>query len=175
MAAKLERLVHIELWDLVTHLAYLHPEFPNVHFSDFKYQDKVVPRPCDECTGTIHKEIFAFTRVEEGKFKGREWEDIVKPVIRKRGLFLVEYYAEGDHDDTTSFANDSWARLLFITIATEVHLWTLFILICPSRGYLLDLVGMLYTSLYFSVLRSMSSSIRSGTIASVKPPIPYVP
>ncbi|KAG1882877.1 hypothetical protein F4604DRAFT_1576429, partial [Suillus subluteus] len=53
-----------------------------------------------------HKEIFAFTRVEKGgKFFKREWEDIVKPVIRKWGLFLMEYYAEGD--DAMSF--DYWA------------------------------------------------------------------
>ncbi|KAG2041396.1 hypothetical protein BDR03DRAFT_979376 [Suillus americanus] len=138
MAAKLERLVHIELGDLVTHLAYLHPNFPEVHFSDFKRQDKAVPKPCGECSAKggypkIHREIFAFTRVEEGEFCGREWEDIVKPVIRKWGLFLLEYYAE--FDDAMNF--DSWA--LFITIV-EVHLWTLFILSRIFTGLTWDVV-----------------------------------
>ncbi|KAG2114799.1 uncharacterized protein F5147DRAFT_822334 [Suillus discolor] len=95
MAEHLERLVHIELKDLATHAAYLHPDFPDVHFSDIPRQPKVDLKPCRDCNGTKHKEVFSFTRVKEGEFFGREWEDIVKPVIRKWGLFLKTYFAQG--------------------------------------------------------------------------------
>ncbi|KAG2048780.1 hypothetical protein BDR06DRAFT_749473 [Suillus hirtellus] len=95
MAEQLERLVHIELKDLATHAAYLHPNFPDVHFSDIQRQPKVELKPCRDCNGTKHKEVFSFTRVKEGEFFGREWEDIVKPVIRKWGLFLMTYFAQG--------------------------------------------------------------------------------
>ncbi|KAG2157614.1 uncharacterized protein EDB93DRAFT_1304018 [Suillus bovinus] len=95
MAEQLERLVHIELEDLVTHTPYLHPNFPDVHYSDIPRQSKVVSKPCRDCNGTKHKEVFSFTRVTEGEFFEREWEDIVKPVIRKWGLFLKTYFAQG--------------------------------------------------------------------------------
>jgi hypothetical protein len=42
-----------------------------------------------------HQEIFSFRRVQEGDYFGREWEDIVEPVIRKWGVFLANYFAEG--------------------------------------------------------------------------------
>ncbi|KAG2124536.1 hypothetical protein BD769DRAFT_875854 [Suillus cothurnatus] len=92
MAEQLERLVHIELKDLATHAPYLHPNFPDVHFSDIPRLPKAKPKPCRECNGTKHQEIFSFTLVKEGEFFGREWEDIIKPVIRKWGLFLVKYF-----------------------------------------------------------------------------------
>jgi hypothetical protein len=53
--------------------------------------------------GTKHQEVFSFTLIKEGEFFGREWEDIVKPVIRKWGLFLMKYFGQGH----MSFANDS--------------------------------------------------------------------
>lgn len=93
MAEHLERLVHIELNDLATHAPYLHPNFPDVHFSDIPRLPKADPKPCRDCNGTKHQEVFSFTRVKEGEFFGREWEDIIKPVIRKWGLFLMEYFA----------------------------------------------------------------------------------
>ncbi|KAG1882867.1 hypothetical protein F4604DRAFT_309799 [Suillus subluteus] len=93
MAEHLERLVHIELNDLATHAPYLHPNFPDVHFSDVPRLPKAAPKPCRDCNGTKHQEVFSFTRVKEGEFFGREWEDIIKPVIRKWGLFLMEYFA----------------------------------------------------------------------------------
>jgi hypothetical protein len=40
-----------------------------------------------------HKEIFAFRRPDTGKYKGREWDLIVKPVIEKWGRFVRESYA----------------------------------------------------------------------------------
>lgn len=112
MAEQVERLVHIELADLATHAPYLHPDFPNVRYSDVPYLKKAVLRPCSDCKlhsmtgcGEIaealnisgnakHQEIFSFRRVEEGEYFGREWEYIVQPVIKKWGLFLTEYFAE---------------------------------------------------------------------------------
>lgn len=96
MAEQLERLVHIELKDLATHAPYLHPNFPDVHFSDIPRLPKVKTKPCPDCNGTRHQEVFSFTRVKEGEFFGREWEDIVKPVIRKWGLFLMKHFSQ-DH------------------------------------------------------------------------------
>ena len=33
--------------------------------------------------GTTHKEIFTFGKVKKGKFRGKEWESIVRPTIQK--------------------------------------------------------------------------------------------
>ncbi|KAG0705290.1 hypothetical protein DFH29DRAFT_907133 [Suillus ampliporus] len=101
MAAQLERLVHIELKDLVAYAPYLDPNFPDVRPSGAPgFLAKAVPtrKPCSGCRKTpqTHKEIFLFRRAEKGKFVGREWEDIIKPVIRKWGLFLMKYFAEGE-------------------------------------------------------------------------------
>jgi hypothetical protein len=41
--------------------------------------------------GAVHKEIFEFRRVEKGRYKGKEWESIVKPVIEKWGGFVEGY------------------------------------------------------------------------------------
>ncbi|KAG2351437.1 hypothetical protein BDR07DRAFT_1504479 [Suillus spraguei] len=38
-------------------------------------------KPCLDC-GAIHREIFAFPRPEKGRYKGREWELLVKPLSR---------------------------------------------------------------------------------------------
>ena len=40
---------------------------------------------------TKHQEIFSFERVTEGRYEGKEWEDIVKPVIEKWGGFVEAY------------------------------------------------------------------------------------
>jgi hypothetical protein len=40
---------------------------------------------------TKHQEIFSFERVAEGRYKGKEWEEIVKPVIEKWGGFVEGY------------------------------------------------------------------------------------
>lgn len=42
--------------------------------------------------GQVHQEIFEFTRIKSGKYKGREFELIVKPVIERWGKFIDEYY-----------------------------------------------------------------------------------
>jgi hypothetical protein len=41
--------------------------------------------------GKVHQEIFTFTRIERGRYKGREWEGIVKPMIDKWGEFVKKY------------------------------------------------------------------------------------
>lgn len=40
---------------------------------------------------TMHKEIFSFERATKGRYKGKEWEIIVKPVIEKWGGFVEAY------------------------------------------------------------------------------------
>ncbi|KAL0580442.1 hypothetical protein V5O48_001595 [Marasmius crinis-equi] len=45
---------------------------------------------CKDC-GTIHKEIFEFTRFEKGPYKGKEWEEVVKRVIGDWGEFVQNY------------------------------------------------------------------------------------
>ncbi|KAG1736794.1 hypothetical protein EDB19DRAFT_1720374 [Suillus lakei] len=60
-----------------------------------KLERLVVRKSCNDCH-LRHREIFLFPRVKEGKYFGREWEDIIKPVIRRWGLFLMKYHAEGD-------------------------------------------------------------------------------
>ncbi len=40
---------------------------------------------------TKHQEIFSFDRVTKGRYKGKEWEEIVKPVIEKWGGFVEAY------------------------------------------------------------------------------------
>ncbi|OAX40339.1 hypothetical protein K503DRAFT_623933 [Rhizopogon vinicolor AM-OR11-026] len=95
MAGQLERLVHIELTDLATHAPYLHPSFPNITYRDVPPQEMAKPKRkhCGSC-GQKHQEIFSFRRVEEGDLVGKEWEVIVKPVIRKWGEFLKDHFAE---------------------------------------------------------------------------------
>jgi len=39
----------------------------------------------------MHQEIFVFTRVESGRYAGKEWELIVKPVIEKWGSFVERF------------------------------------------------------------------------------------
>jgi Meiotically up-regulated gene 113 len=41
--------------------------------------------------GQVHKEIFVFTRVESGSHVGKEWENVVQPVIEKWGQFVTKY------------------------------------------------------------------------------------
>ncbi|OCB89665.1 hypothetical protein A7U60_g3142 [Sanghuangporus baumii] len=101
---RLERLVHIELADLVMHTPYLNADLSNA------IPTAGPPRPqtgrpsplalnvlqkanaaCRLCM-KVHKEIFPFIRPEDGPYKSLEWEKIVKPVIRKWGRFLNKYW-----------------------------------------------------------------------------------
>ncbi|KAH7889992.1 hypothetical protein F5I97DRAFT_1800626 [Phlebopus sp. FC_14] len=98
---RVERLVHIELADLSLHAPYMEPSWPKVNKRDVSPSGKssaslspkkLVLSACSDC-GAVHREIFAFPRPEKGRYKGREWELIVKPVIDKWGKFIREYYS----------------------------------------------------------------------------------
>ncbi|KAI9456462.1 hypothetical protein F5148DRAFT_984426 [Russula earlei] len=88
---RVERLVHIELADLVEYTPYLEDGYPNVAASkEAKQGGKKDVKRCPDCNSK-HQEIFSFERVIEGRYQGREWEDIVKPVVEKWGGFVEAY------------------------------------------------------------------------------------
>ena len=41
--------------------------------------------------GRVHKEIFSFARAQDGPYKKKEWDLIVKPVIEKWGSFVEQF------------------------------------------------------------------------------------
>ncbi|CAE7113759.1 unnamed protein product [Rhizoctonia solani] len=98
---RLERLIHLELSDVALNSTHLAPEFKkastkkakadaNPSSSKASSTSKLVKKPCPDC-GAVHKEIFTLERVASGKMKGREWEDVVQPIIEKWGKFVTEY------------------------------------------------------------------------------------
>jgi len=107
---RLERLIHLELGDLVLSQQYLDPAFPRVGTANVKKTGVVAKQKCAECRssvfppkvdgsipdlrllgGTTHKEIFTFRKVKKGNFKGKEWESIVQPTIQKWGEYVNKY------------------------------------------------------------------------------------
>lgn len=99
---RLERLIHLELADLVATCVYLDPEWPKVESSSNEVTVTSSPRkksnqkkngdaqPCPDC-GSVHKEIFEFERWKRGKNTGKEWELVVKPVVERWGKFVELY------------------------------------------------------------------------------------
>ncbi|KAJ7771652.1 hypothetical protein B0H16DRAFT_1514231 [Mycena metata] len=108
---RLERLIHLELADLVAEGQYLKPNWKSFKKGQPPVIDLTgddVPsapstpnkKPaaaslgsgpkCPDC-GKQHKEIFTFTRVKKGPYKGKEWEGIVKPVVERWGRFVEEH------------------------------------------------------------------------------------
>lgn len=99
---RLERLIHLELSDVALNSVHLTPEFTkkpsakkakgdtNSSPSKPPPASKLVKKPCPDCN-TVHKEIFTLERVTSGKLKGREWEDVVQPIVEKWGKFVTEY------------------------------------------------------------------------------------
>jgi hypothetical protein len=98
---RLERLIHIELSDLTCNCVYLDPSWPKiktvssaspsateVKASTSKGEHGSVP--CVDC-GSIHKEIFEFRRWKQGENKGKEWDNLVKPVVERWGKFVELY------------------------------------------------------------------------------------
>lgn len=90
---RMERLIHLELADLLATGVYRDPAWPhpqtssaNVKSSSSKAKKT---ETCADC-GTIHKEIFTFQRIS-GKHKGKEWEIIVQPVIERWGAFVSQF------------------------------------------------------------------------------------
>ncbi|KAM5542621.1 hypothetical protein V8D89_003582 [Ganoderma adspersum] len=89
---RLERMIHLELADLAVNAPYMDEDYPDVKGGNGSGNGRtVVRKPCPDC-GAVHKEIFSFPRAKKGQFKGKEWEEIVKPVIAKWGLFVETYY-----------------------------------------------------------------------------------
>ncbi|KAI0648286.1 hypothetical protein C8Q79DRAFT_906818 [Trametes meyenii] len=87
---RLERLVHLELADIALNAPYLDPDFPNVQADAGSGSKRAAARgPCPDCNA-VHKEIFTFPRAT-GRYKGKEWESIVRPVIEKWGFFVEAY------------------------------------------------------------------------------------
>ncbi|KAK7035739.1 hypothetical protein R3P38DRAFT_2908808 [Favolaschia claudopus] len=103
---RLERLIHLELADLVAEGQYLKPNWrtfkkgqpPAVDIASPPSTPSKKPAAaslgsgpkCSDC-GKQHKEIFTFTRITKGPYKGKEWEVIVKPVVDRWGQFVEEY------------------------------------------------------------------------------------
>lgn len=89
-----ERLIHLELAELVSSCIYLDPKWPNIEIdvsssgSEAKSKNSNARKPCVDC-GSMHKEIFEFKRWKYGN--GREWDGLVKPVIERWGKFVELY------------------------------------------------------------------------------------
>ena len=87
--------MHLELADLATTEIYLDPKWPNVAAPEptpngSKAKDSNNAGPCADC-GSVHKEIFEFKRWRRGAMSGKEWEQVVKPVIERWGKFVELY------------------------------------------------------------------------------------
>ncbi|KAH8833902.1 hypothetical protein DL96DRAFT_1666885 [Flagelloscypha sp. PMI_526] len=93
---RLERLIHLELADLISSEIYLDPKWPSVTpdggsgGTSTKKATNPNDKKCPDC-GQMHKEIFEFTRVQAGHHAGREWESIVRPIVEKWGGFVDSY------------------------------------------------------------------------------------
>lgn len=112
---RLERLIHLELGDLVLSQQYMNPGFPKIDTTSAKKTGVAAKQKCAECRspillpagkwnitdsgplgGTTHKEIFVFKKVKKGKLKEREWESIVQPVIQRWGEYVGKYPQRND-------------------------------------------------------------------------------
>lgn len=78
--------------DLATTAAYLDPAWPKLPTTTSVSAVNIVGtgQPCADC-GAAHKEIFELKKVTRGRHKGKEWDDVVKPVIERWGLFVNTY------------------------------------------------------------------------------------
>ncbi|KIP05987.1 hypothetical protein PHLGIDRAFT_107476 [Phlebiopsis gigantea 11061_1 CR5-6] len=90
---RLERLVHLELADLMQNKPYLESGFPSQNTAPDRNPSPIERRKCPDC-GKTHKEIFTFERFREGKNKGKEYQAIVEVVVEKWGRY-VEKYVDG--------------------------------------------------------------------------------
>ncbi|RXW18873.1 hypothetical protein EST38_g6974 [Candolleomyces aberdarensis] len=90
---RLERLIHLELADLVSTRIYLDSSWPDVDYGEGTGQKPNTQNKerCEDC-GSTHKEIFEFERwpATHGH-RNKEWEGIVKPVIERWGRFVELY------------------------------------------------------------------------------------
>ncbi|CAE6518409.1 unnamed protein product [Rhizoctonia solani] len=134
---RLERLIHLELSDIAlnsTHLASYFNNRASVQETEFHTNPSLskVPstskpekKPCSDC-GKTHQEIFTLQRVASGEMKDREWECIVKPIIKKWGEFVSEHASRNEvYIGENLLAQNKGLALKF--------LWTL----CLFSGYYL--------------------------------------
>ncbi|KIM79370.1 hypothetical protein PILCRDRAFT_10497 [Piloderma croceum F 1598] len=99
---RVERLVHLELADLVVHGQYHHPDFTSEKTDgNFTLPKQlrmptrrgVFPRQeCSDCH-KVHREIFTLDGIKCGINKDSEWDLIVRPIIVRWGAF-VEAHVE---------------------------------------------------------------------------------
>jgi hypothetical protein len=92
---RLERLIHLELGDLVASQIYLDSGWPTKVVASANDTNKGLRKAlkrekCPDCE-QVHKEIFEFTRIRSGRYKNQEFDKIVKPVIEKWGAFVEAY------------------------------------------------------------------------------------
>ncbi|KAF8163191.1 hypothetical protein B0H34DRAFT_650015 [Crassisporium funariophilum] len=100
---RLERLIHLELADLASTQIYLNPSWPKLGPSASEMppggdgakassskDSNTLMQPCLDC-GSTHKEIFEFTRWKKGRNRGKEWQNLVKPVVERWGKFVELY------------------------------------------------------------------------------------
>lgn len=90
---RLERLIHLELADLVATGVYINPTWPKLETQVISLSSQTSGsgsesqnQPCADC-GSLHKEIFEFKRLK-GRYTGKEWEAVVQPVIQRWGAFV---------------------------------------------------------------------------------------
>jgi len=98
----LERIIHLELADLACTGVYLDPSWPKIGTVSSALPSSVEAKastskgangslqPCVDC-GSMHKEIFEFWRWKQGGNTGKEWDNLVKPVIERWGKFVELY------------------------------------------------------------------------------------
>lgn len=89
-----ERLIHLELADLVSTRVYLDPSWPEVDYGETSGGTKGNGGKRERCAdcGSMHKEIFEFGRWPAmHRHRNKEWEEIVKPVIERWGMFVELY------------------------------------------------------------------------------------
>ncbi|KAG9318195.1 hypothetical protein JVU11DRAFT_274 [Chiua virens] len=100
-----KRLVHIELSDLSLYEPYnRYPNWQDKTFilplgADAASPASTIKEPCFDC-GVPHGEIFSF-RHPKGRYNGKEWSQIVKPVIERWGEFVNKYHGNSLPGRTT--------------------------------------------------------------------------
>ncbi|KAF5381094.1 hypothetical protein D9615_003863 [Tricholomella constricta] len=88
---RMERLIHLELADLAATSVYLDPAWPKTETQassslTTSSSNTLNSEPCGDC-GSLHKEIFEFKKLK-GRYKGKEWESVVQPVIQRWATFV---------------------------------------------------------------------------------------
>ncbi|KAH7340677.1 hypothetical protein B0J17DRAFT_568390 [Rhizoctonia solani] len=92
-----ERLIHLELRDIALNSTHLTPRFQAIALGERQSKRGKAPvqtglpsKPCPDCK-KMHREIFILQRATSGELKGREWELLVKPIIKKWGNFVTAH------------------------------------------------------------------------------------